>query len=995
MADDKYKDPFMAISTVVIVLAALGVTFFAKGPLKVLRPVSELREPVEQVRARLWQDPFSAVIEYSQSQPKEKAGPKAEFFPINGPIQVVQQLDNKGSLLKKIEIYKNADEILVLGVMVNGGPYANDTESRIRYRVAVLSALQISGYVPVDSEYINVLRIQTTSQPAAEPLLLSNIIPYEWLERKSRQQESLEKIAVQQPGRVLLLWLNDDSFELQPLVKLNNLIKFLQSAGKDIVLPYKVIGPAGSNKLDRMVKELRNEASNLWFAHGMILYSPIATLPNYLFLDVSDSQISLKELEKQSAEKVQKLFKEKANIDFQRTIATDLELAYRLIDELKNRQIAGPKNHLVLISEWDTKYGRDLPKIFYNVIKEKSEKKVVDWVHLLSYLRGLDGIVPGLKNNPEQQQAAKDSAKNQTGNQAEKLMQEEPVGRSQLDYLRRLADSLYQEDKQLQKEGKGQIRAVGILGTDFYDKYLVQQAFKQRFPAAIFFTTDLDARLLHEAYNDSTRNLIVASGFDLEPPEEIVSTMAPSRLAPFRNSYQTAMFYSILKAFNCATITSAGEGFETCNKLGLPAPYLFEIGRQNAVNLDAAKTVFLPLYKQVLLITFLALAIFFVWVISLGFRKWLKNHLVFFLILLLLLTSCGYLFNHFVLDRLSEEPFSWSQGISIWPTEIIRLLALILTWVFFVNAKDSIRQSDTHLAAEFSLEAPPRQPCYRFISKGNKFCPPSVQPENGKILINDLWERYQAYNSGGFQRLRVLFITAVYFALPNILFFLIGTPEVPVRGTYSRNWDKVTMLITIFSFLFLTFFVFDTTRLLRWFIDEALGKKPSWKSQSKEMFVDKNSLAGEEMDSWMLIRLIAQRTEVINRLIFYPVIIWLMLFISRWPYFDNWTTPPALAVVIAMSAIFTWSCAIFLNRAAEKLRLQILALLSWDLVHLGSDASPNSARQSLVKSVIEEVKNIKQGAFTPFFQNPVVQVLFVPFGGVGGLTLLDFLNKLS
>jgi hypothetical protein len=120
-----------------------------------------------------------------------------------------------------------------------------------------------------------------------------------------------------------------------------------------------------------------------------------------------------------------------------------------------------------------------------------------------------------------------------------------------------------------------------------------------------------------------------------------------------------------------------------------------------------------------------------------------------------------------------------------------------------------------------------------------------------------------------------------------------------------------------------------------------------------------------------------------------------MLFISRWPYFNNWTTPPALAVVIAMSAIFTWSCAIFLNRAAEKLRLQILALLSMDLVHLESDSSPNSPRQSLVKSIIEEVKNIKQGAFTPFFQNPVVQALFVPFGGVGGLTLLDFLNKMS
>ncbi len=138
--------------------------------------------------------------------------------------------------------------------MVNGGPYANDTESRIRYRVAVLSALQISGYIPEDSEHINFLRIQTTSKPSAGLLQLSNIIPYEWLKIKSDQQEWLEKKSDRRPGRVLLLWLNDDSFEPDPLAKLNTLIKFLQSAGKNIILPYKVIGPAGSNKLDAMVE---------------------------------------------------------------------------------------------------------------------------------------------------------------------------------------------------------------------------------------------------------------------------------------------------------------------------------------------------------------------------------------------------------------------------------------------------------------------------------------------------------------------------------------------------------------------------------------------------------------------------------------------------------------------------------------------------------------------------------------------------------------------
>ena len=531
----------------------------------------------------------------------------------------------------------------------------------------------------------------------------------------------------------MLLWLNDDSFEPQPLAKLNNLINFLQSANENIILPYIVIGPAGSRKLDIMIKELKN--SKPWFT-SLSMYSPIATLPNYQFLTNSDNKVNLEELEKKSRKEIQKLFKEQANIDFHRTISTDLELAYRLVEELKRRKVKSSEDHIVLISEWDTKYGRNLPEIFHDIIKEKTQTEV-NWVHILSYLRGIDGIVPGLKDSPEQH--VKDSAKKKTENnshdQAEKLMMEEPVGRSQLDYLRRLADNLYQKDEQLQLEDKGRIRAVGILGTDFYDKYLVLQAFKQRFPAAIFFTTDLDARLLHEAYNDSTRNLIVASGFDLQLPKDIASITAPYGIAPFRSSYQTAIFCAIFQAFMCNKEIPAEMRPANCDKLEQKnlqnyEPYLFEIGYQYAINLDADRTTFLPdnkqvlIKKQMLIIAFIALTISLFWIISLGFRKWVAHHLIFSLMLLLTLLYIGYLFYSHILSYPSEEPFSLTKGISIWPTEIIRLMALIFTCIFFLNAKESIRQSDDQLGAEFSLDVPPPRFGIVLSAKVTKFPPP-------------------------------------------------------------------------------------------------------------------------------------------------------------------------------------------------------------------------------------------------------------------------------
>ena len=155
----------------------------------------------------------------------------------------------------------------------------------------------------------------------------------------------------------------------------------------------------------------------------------------------------------------------------------------------------GHKDHIALISEWDTFYGRSLPEIIIQIIRQKHNEGLepndpaflppaspVNWVHRYSYLRGLDGIVPGSKEVQEPRPAVKGDSKGD----AEKLLQEEPIGRSQYDYLRRLADRVYELDEKLRRQG-GSIKAVGILGSDFYDKYLVLQAFKAASAGSYFF----------------------------------------------------------------------------------------------------------------------------------------------------------------------------------------------------------------------------------------------------------------------------------------------------------------------------------------------------------------------------------------------------------------------------------------------------------------------------------------------------------------------------
>lgn len=49
--------------------------------------------------------------------------------------------------------------MFLLPVMIPGGPYSEDHESRVRSRFAIVSALGQSDFVPEDAEHLGTLRI--------------------------------------------------------------------------------------------------------------------------------------------------------------------------------------------------------------------------------------------------------------------------------------------------------------------------------------------------------------------------------------------------------------------------------------------------------------------------------------------------------------------------------------------------------------------------------------------------------------------------------------------------------------------------------------------------------------------------------------------------------------------------------------------------------------------------------------------------------------------
>lgn len=1122
MADEKRKDPFVAVSTAVIVLAALGVTFL-KVPLQTLRPAQELREPAEpeRVRSRLWQDPFTTVLEYIQSQSKTPASSDAKksdksleaIWPCrlehnDGKLDLLRHLKNDvvqkklfaadDPLLKQLYnyLYDRKEKVTVLAVMMPGSPYAEDIEARIRERVAVLSALGRLGYVPEDAEHLNFFRIQI-KDACQEPRLLSDFIPYEWLQKPSHGHTR----------KVLVLWLNEDLFQNHPLFNISkfneyiHLIDFLvPEQNTPLTLPMKVIGPASSGILGEMIDEVaKHPATRV----SLEIYSPAATAPNYWLLpglviqrDTNPTLEKIKgEIKKFSEQKGSICLDERADIlkldqhlgkafgkafqdkgiTFHRTTLTDAELADTLVTELENRQVnllrqkqwyhewlpgwlwkhdhkdkavppGGHSDHVVLISEWDTLYGRALPETFLRMVRQRHNQGLepgdsaylrdtdtIDWVHRYSYLRGLDGITHSAKDKKESR--SRDGG-DKDSKDKEKLGLEEPVGSSQYDYLRRLADKIYLKHQQLLQSGQGGIRAVGILGNDFYDKYLVLQALKQRLPEAVYFTTDLDARFLHESYQKYTRNLVVASSFALELPPDIQGAVPP-----FRTSYQTAAFYSVLRALGDLEVESVDEHlqkfYEDLKKVepsqqpnnpgsseaGIAGkskdksgPSLFEIGSQHAIALHESPESHWSQWKVLAMGLFLVLLLIFLSLLSPFFRDWLTHGYSFWLVLLGSMLSL-VLYWLVIFPSPKEEPLRFFEGVSIWPTEILRLLALACSWAFYGHARQSLEQNTQDIGERFNLSKIPGFSCRSgFLASflDRRSCTKEHQEEVGRFYVPDLWKDYLC--QAKYQWRRVLLVTSIFFALGLCIMGVFGRPHPPVRGAWSWWLDRLILFTTIFSYLFLTFFVLDTTRLLRRFLKGTGLRQPVWDTDSKTTFMElakleegrekpqsqdnhpKDSnpevLKGEDLDYWLFIRLITRRTEEVNRLIFYPMIVWVILFAAIQPYFDNWSLTPGLLVVISASALVSWLCALLLNRTAEKWRVKVLERLQREKIRLQSTPAANDEQQKRVDSIINEIKNLREGAFLPFFQHPVVQAFLVPFTGVGGLTLLEYVVKL-
>src|SRR6266436_2856191 len=151
-ADTKQSSPNIGGNGFIwLLLAAAGTYFVAHQlPLEGSRPptteaIIGQRTGVQDVDARLWQDPFAAVAEVLARSP--------ELKPENCQLDAIKDRIKghcQSPLSESALGWQLPKPLLVMVAPVSGAPYSEQHESRRRTRYAILAGLNAEGFAPLD-----------------------------------------------------------------------------------------------------------------------------------------------------------------------------------------------------------------------------------------------------------------------------------------------------------------------------------------------------------------------------------------------------------------------------------------------------------------------------------------------------------------------------------------------------------------------------------------------------------------------------------------------------------------------------------------------------------------------------------------------------------------------------------------------------------------------------------------------------------------------------
>ena len=666
------------------------------------------------------------------------------------------------------------------------------------------------------------------------------------------------------------------------------------------------------------------------------------------------------------------------NFEVVHTIGTDHLLACSLRDELSLRgvSLADPGSSIALVAEWDTYYSQSMFNAFGDVFlhpepEPGSRQPEARQLRCFTYQQGIDGRLPRDRPLEDKTKARGNGSVLPGGEPLAATPDVLSFGRSQVDYLQRLVH-------QMKQTQGGDWAAIGVLGSDFYDKILILETLKHEFPAALFFTTDLDERYLDPSMHKTSRNLLVASHYGLALHEDL-----QRGIPPFRWVYQTSLFLGCLKALRDqgvpapeASPAAPGSWFDfldlrigrwqvspgadpkmiawderddPCNpgeheQNASPRPIVFEVSqsRFNALTDPGTagvhpmaiermrslriRTVLIPVLLVVLGRDLAAGPLDIAAALAAGSPLDFRGRGLAFAAILVLVVV-----DHV---RANGEPFTLLEGISSWPAVLVRMVAALFCIFAFVWAKNGDIQNFEQLSERFGLpeeaEAAPKRRISCLVTEKNADV---VKPDT-------VWKWYRWLSRDRQRGWRVIGHVLIYSVFLRTLLLILEPPNSPYRGDINKWTSLGVQLVAGILAVGLLWFVIDAHRLFIRVVHLFDVRPTDWPEKGQKNVAASSGLEVQSFAHWEQaletkltaslnwltgVTILAERSAAIGPMVYSAAFAYLLLFLARSPFFDQFVMSSLLIITFSGALLGVFCCGAWLRYAVRRAKRIALA----------------------------------------------------------------------
>ena len=967
---------------------------------------------------------------------------------------------------------------LLLPVLLPGNPFVGAEEERRRVRYAILAGLDAQGYVPVDAEGIGLidfeqpaeetklrprhvaipyerLRPQQGSEPEyAEVLLL-------WVDETGLRRPKLDNFARLLEQFTLKCNLSDPPPAPKPANPCADLV---------------VIGPSSSDALHTAIDDLKaarpGAAGYRYLARARVFNAAATADTAALGLPgprAGTTQLFDTRLKDFITGELKRINVDPAGLSFRSTIANEDALVELLVDELNLRGATKQGSRIVLLSEWDSLFAQALvERLRARLLAGNAQVRV----EMRNYLRGIDGVTT-------KDDAKTPAAGDKSMVEWPEARDQRDYLRRLADDLAHTegAESPVSAIGVLGSDVHDKLLALQALRGAFPDKTFFTTDLDARFfhPRTLPFTRNLIvATSLPLAFDDPVlhgteppfRDVYQSSGFLAArlaaggaKDETLVRHVDHALTHPRR--YEIGLDGPIDLDLSTAGAREQGKNPTLVRCIGVAAAtvtavVLLLLWPSTPAMRRVRDTMLRPVPKlgedwrivasfvvahtAALMFAFASL-IELIWpghVTILRALGWaaLAGALTFVFvypgpylfapgslaaarpIVRVVIAMLAVALALFIVPPASFsvfEPVFWAQGVSGWPSQLLRLLALMVALAAMDYAWFGTLASSEDMSTELGFDEAKIFRTDRISSVGAWMRTYSIAdwhyPGAPVIHFERLWADYRRRGRTRARVARVFIWFVVTGLLVYWLFRAFGGGyhlELPVRGDEHRALMFYTLIIETGAFILLVVATADTTMLacrfarhltrgrsvypdhvIDWFA-ALMGPtlEPAWRTR-----VDIPGTASQRhtlLDDWIDIQILARRTADIAPLIILPAVVLALIVVAHSRLFDSWAITPGVAISFSFYLLWLVLLATVLKFTADRARRDALSRMRDDLRWVQGAEGDLAKLAKPMEGLIAAVEAERRGAFADLFDQPLLKAILVPLGGAGGVQLLDY-----